>query len=44
MDDLKEEFHDLSIEVNLGTKEDPWITYVSGHLGSNEFNRMVAIL
>ena len=30
MDDIKEEVQDPLIEVNLGTKEDPRVTFVSG--------------
>jgi hypothetical protein len=38
MDDIKEEVQDPLVEVNLGTKEDPQVTFVSGHLGLEEFN------
>ena len=40
MDDIKEEVQDLLIEVNLGTKEDLRVTFVSGHLGPEEFNKI----
>jgi hypothetical protein len=32
--------------VNLETKEkeDPWVTFVSGHLGQGEFNKILMIL
>jgi hypothetical protein len=30
--------------VNLGTKEDPQVTFVSGHLGPEEFNKITIIL
>jgi hypothetical protein len=44
MDDIKEEVQDPFVEVNLGTKEDSRITFVSGHLGPEEFNKMMMIL
>ena len=44
MDDIKEEVQDPLIEVNLGTKEDPRVTFVSGHLGPEEFNKITIIL
>ena len=44
MDDIKKEVQDSLVEVNLGTKEDPRITFVSGHLGPEEFNKMIIIL
>jgi hypothetical protein len=44
MDDIKEEVQDPLVEVNLGTKEDPRVTFVSGHLGPEEFNKMMIIL
>ena len=44
MDDIKEEVQDPLVEVNLGTKEDPRVTFVNGHLGSEEFNKMTIIL
>ena len=44
MDDIKEEVQDPLVEVNLGTKEDPRITFVSGHLRLEEFNKMMIIL
>ena len=30
--------------MNLGTKEDPRVTFVSGHLGPEESNKMMIIL
>ena len=30
--------------MNLGTKEDPRVTFVSGHLGPEEFNKITMIL
>jgi hypothetical protein len=30
--------------VNLGTKDDPWVTFISGHLGLEEFKKMMIIL
>jgi hypothetical protein len=30
--------------VNLGTKEDPRVTFVSGHLGPEEFYKITTIL
>ena len=44
MDDIKEEVQDPLVEVNLGTKEDPRVTFVSGHIGPEEFNKMTIIL
>jgi hypothetical protein len=44
MDDIKEEVQDPLIEVNLGTKENPWVTFVSGHLGLEEFDKIMTIL
>ena len=44
MDDIKEEVQDPFIEVNLGTKKDPQVTFVSGHLGPEEFDKMMIIL
>ncbi len=44
MDDIKEAAQDLLIEVNLGTHEDPRVTFVSGHLGLDEFDNMIIIL
>jgi hypothetical protein len=44
MDDIKEEVQDPLIEINLETKEDPRVTFVSGHLGPEEFNRIMMIL
>uniref|UniRef100_A0A2N9EX14 Uncharacterized protein n=1 Tax=Fagus sylvatica TaxID=28930 RepID=A0A2N9EX14_FAGSY len=44
MDDIKEEVQDPLIEVNLGTKEDSWVTFVNGHLGPEEFNKITIIL
>ena len=44
MDDVKEEVQDPLIEVNLGTKENPRVTFVSGHLGPEEFNKITIIL
>ena len=44
MDDIKEEFQDPLIKVNLGTKEDSWVTFVCGHLGSEEFDKVMTIL
>jgi hypothetical protein len=44
MDDIKEEVQDPLVEVNLGTKEDPRVTFVSGHLGPEEFNKIMIIL
>uniref|UniRef100_A0A2N9F0K1 Reverse transcriptase domain-containing protein n=1 Tax=Fagus sylvatica TaxID=28930 RepID=A0A2N9F0K1_FAGSY len=44
MDDIKEEVQDPLIEINLGTKEDPRVTFVSGHLGPEEFNKITMIL
>ena len=44
MNDIKEEFQDPLIEVNLGTKEDPRVTFVSGHLGPEEFNKIMTVL
>jgi hypothetical protein len=44
MDDIKEEVQDTLIEVNLGTKKDPRITFVSGHLGPEEFGKIMTIL
>ena len=44
MDDIKEEVQDPLIKVNLGTKEDPRVTFVSGHLGLEEFNKIMMIL
>ena len=44
MDDIKEEVQDPLIEVNLGTKEDPRVTFVSGHLEPEEFNKITIIL
>ena len=43
MDDIKEEVQDPLVEVNLGTKEDPRVTFVSGHLGPEEFNKVTTI-
>ena len=44
MDDVKEEVQDPLIEVNLGTKENPRVTFVSGHLGPEEFDKIMTIL
>ena len=44
MDDIKEEVQDPLVEVNLGTKEDPRVTFVSGHLGPEEFYKITTIL
>jgi hypothetical protein len=44
MDDIKEEVQDPLVEVNLGTKEDPRVTFVSGHLGLEEFNKVTTIV
>jgi hypothetical protein len=44
MDDIKEEVQDPLVEVNLGTKEDPRVTFISGHLGPEEFNKIMMIL
>ena len=44
MDDIKEEVQDPLIEVNLGIKKDPRVTFVSGHLGLEEFNKITMIL
>jgi hypothetical protein len=44
MDDIKEEVQDPLIEVNLGTKEDPQVTLVNGHLGPEEFDKIMTIL
>ena len=44
MDDIKEEVQDPLVEINLGTKEDPRVTFVSGHLGPEEFNKITIIL
>ena len=44
MDDIKEVVQDPFIEVNLGIKEDPRVTFVSGHLGQEEFNKIMTIL
>ena len=44
MDDIKEEVQDPLIEVNLGTKKDPQVTFVSGHLGPEEFDKTMMIL
>ena len=44
MDDIKEEVQDHPIEVNPGIKEDPQVTFVSGHLGPEEFDKMMIIL
>ena len=44
MDDIKEEVQDPLVEVNLRTKEDPRVTFVSGHLGPDQFNKMTIIL
>jgi hypothetical protein len=44
MDDIKEEVQDPLVEVNLGTKEDPRVTFVSSHLGLEEFNKLKIIL
>jgi hypothetical protein len=44
MDDIKEEVQDPLIEINLGTKEDPRVTFVGGHLGPEEFNKITMIL
>ena len=44
MDDIKEEVRDPLIEVNLGTKEDPQVTFVSDHIGPEEFDKIMTIL
>ena len=44
MDNIKKEVQDPLIEVNLGTKEDLQVTFLSGHLGPEEFNKIVMIL
>jgi hypothetical protein len=44
MDDIKEEVQNPLIEVNLGTKEDPRVTFVSDHLGPEEFNKIMTVL
>jgi hypothetical protein len=44
MNDIKEEVQDHLIEVNPGIKEDPRVTFVSGHLGLEEFDKMMIIL
>ena len=44
MDDIKEEVQDPLIEVNLGIKEDPQVTFVNGHLGPEEFDKIMTIL
>ena len=44
MDDVKEKVQDPLIKVNLGTKEDQQVTFVSGHLGPEEFDKIMTIL
>ena len=44
MDDIKEDVQDPLVEINLGTKEDPRVTLVSGHLRLEEFNKITTIL
>jgi hypothetical protein len=44
MDDIKEVVQDPFIKVNLGIKEDLRVTFVSGHLGLEEFNKIMTIL
>ena len=44
IDDIKEKVQDPLVEVNLGTKEDLRVTFVSGHLGLEEFNKITIIL
>ena len=39
--DSNSENQDPLIEVNHGTKEKPRVTFISGHLGPNEFTRML---
>ena len=41
---IKEEVQDPLVEVILRTKEDPRVTFVSGHLGLDQFNKMTIIL
>ena len=42
--DSNSEHQDPLIEVNLGTKEEPRVTFISGHLGSDEFTKMLEVL
>lgn len=44
LDDLKTEVQDNLNEVNLGSTEDPCITYVSVKLEVPEFKKMTTIL
>uniref|UniRef100_A0A2N9IAB2 Reverse transcriptase domain-containing protein n=1 Tax=Fagus sylvatica TaxID=28930 RepID=A0A2N9IAB2_FAGSY len=42
--DSNSENQDPLIEVNLGTKEEPRVTFMSGHLGPEEFARILKVL
>ena len=44
MDDLKAEVQDPLIEVNLGTKEEKRVTYISSHLTQEQFNEVLAVV
>ena len=42
--DSNSENHDPLVEVNLGTQEEPRVTFISGHLRPNEFARILEVL
>ena len=42
--DSDSENQDPLIEVNLGTQEEPRVTFISGHLRPNEFTRILEVL
>ena len=42
--DSNSEIQDPLIKVNLGTKEEPRVTFMSGHLGPEEFARILEVL
>lgn len=44
LDDLKAEVQDDLREVNLGTIEDPWVTYISTKLEASEFEKVMIVL
>ena len=44
MDDLKAEVQDPLIEVNLGTKEEKKVMYISSHLTQEQFDEVLAVV
>ena len=44
MDGLKVEVQDPLIEVNLGTKEEKKVTYISSHLTQEQFDEVLAVV